>query len=209
MKTKYQSLIDFLNEKRTVTGLYSSLVRKSLTELLGNGGWTRTGYSECRAKGWKSKRIWTGEVLAVLHKLNITCISGNNAPRGGANGEFVQVTCKAFVKQSMVKRKQLDDLKRIAEKEQEARREARMRNEQIKKESDIRTQEFLRRSEVVDYIKNYLKMNSYNALGQLNGPSRHLLSIDVAKSFPQFDLNPGSISRVLKTNIAIKKLLTL
>lgn len=209
MKTKYQTLVDYLNEKRTKTGLYSSLVRKSLTELLDNGGRTYTGYSFYRARGWAAKRIWTEEVLFVLRKLGIACTSGNNAPRGGANGEYVQVTCKAFVKQSIARRKELDDLERIKKEEHNRKLEEIQKQMQI---DDSHTMKILCRSEVVDYIKNHIKNYMYDnnpcaAVGQLNGKARHLLSIEIAKSFPQLNPKAKSISRVLKTNIEIKKML--
>lgn len=66
---------------------YRGNVRQSLIELASNGA-TRTGTSGY-SKGWSNKSIWTGDVCRACAEIGLVVISGNDAPRGGANGEFV------------------------------------------------------------------------------------------------------------------------
>jgi len=60
-------------------------ILNSLQELI-DLGFTRTGHSD---KG--GKIIWTNQLCEVLDSLNINYESGNDAPRGGGNGEFVKI----------------------------------------------------------------------------------------------------------------------
>ena len=69
---------------------YRGNVRKSLNELIATG-YTRTGHSGY-SNGWASKSIWTGELLSACQELGIMVESGNDAPKGGANGEFVALS---------------------------------------------------------------------------------------------------------------------
>ena len=96
--TKYEKLQNLLNEKQNISGLRRQCLRTSVAQLLSDG-FTRTGSS-----GWisvrrgASKEIWTQEISDILTNLGIEHECGNDAPRGGANGEFVKVTSPAFVK---------------------------------------------------------------------------------------------------------------
>lgn len=96
--TKYEKLQNLLNEKQNISGLRRQCLRTSVAQLLSDG-FTRTGSS-----GWisvrrgASKEIWTQEISDILNNLGIEHECGNDAPRGGANGEYVKVTSPAFVK---------------------------------------------------------------------------------------------------------------
>ena len=90
MKTKIEKL-----EKRI--SLERGLVKTSLIELL-NTGFTRTGKSGY-SKGWASKSVWSNGVCAALSVESINYQYGNDAPRGGACGEFVKITDKVLLRQ--------------------------------------------------------------------------------------------------------------
>jgi hypothetical protein len=106
MTTKYEKLQNLYNEKQNISGLRRSNLRNSVAALLSDG-FTRTGSS-----GWisvrrgASKEIWTQEISDILTNVGIEHECGNDAPRGGANGEYVKVTSPAFVK--AVKKAQAD-----------------------------------------------------------------------------------------------------
>ena len=98
MKTKYEKLQNLYNEKQNISGLRKNNIRNSVAALLSDG-FTHTGSS-----GWisvrrgASKEIWTKEISDILTNLGIQHECGNDAPRGGANGEYVKVTSPAFIK---------------------------------------------------------------------------------------------------------------
>ena len=48
----------------------------------------RTGYSGFD-QGYGRKLIWSYELSCILNTLKISHASGNDAPRGGANGEYI------------------------------------------------------------------------------------------------------------------------
>jgi len=73
----------------------SSLSYKSLIECLEYGS-SRTGKSSYSG-GYANKSIWTSSVSDLLTKLGITHECCNDAPRGGANGEFVKITDTRFL----------------------------------------------------------------------------------------------------------------
>lgn len=86
------------NKKQTVSSKIEQLfkehkptgnARKSLTELLRTGETVtgKSGYS----KGYASKSIWTAGVVRIAAKFGLTVESGNNAPKGGAGGEFIKL----------------------------------------------------------------------------------------------------------------------
>ena len=52
-----------------------------------------SGYS----KGWSRKSIWTYDVCSLLREVGIKHTFGNNAPRGGASGEYVEITDVRFI----------------------------------------------------------------------------------------------------------------
>lgn len=96
--TKFEALQDLLNEKQMVSGIRKQNVRASLSGLLLDGK-TSTGSSSWVSKRYGAKKdVWTGEVSAVLTRLGIAHECGNDAPRGGANGEYIQITSPAFLK---------------------------------------------------------------------------------------------------------------
>jgi len=64
-------------------------VKNSLVQLTTTGQ-TRTGQSGY-SKGWAHKSVWTSEVIAACKELGIEIESGNDAMRGGANGEFIRL----------------------------------------------------------------------------------------------------------------------
>lgn len=86
--TKYEKL-------STVIGL-RGLVKTSIEVLLTSTE-VRTG-SSSYSRGWANKSVYTNEVSAVLTSLGIKHECLNDAPRGGANGEFVRITSPAVVK---------------------------------------------------------------------------------------------------------------
>lgn len=120
--TKYEKLQNLLNEKQNVSGLRKNNLRTSVAQLLSDG-FTRTGSS-----GWisvrrgASKEIWTQEISDILTKIGIAHECGNDAPRGGANGEFVKVTSPAFVK--VVKKVQAERKARWEAEKKEAAEKA-------------------------------------------------------------------------------------
>ena len=68
---------------------YRGNVKQSLTELTTNG-FTRTGKSSFSC-GYANKSEWTGAVIVACKELGIEIEFGNDAPRKGANGEFVKL----------------------------------------------------------------------------------------------------------------------
>lgn len=89
MKTYKANLESLLAEKQNVSGIRGN-VRESLINIL-NFGYARTGKSDRRGK-----TIWTRQVADALRKLGIPCMTGNDAVRGGANGEFVVANAPEF-----------------------------------------------------------------------------------------------------------------
>lgn len=71
----YYALVSILNHGRAVTG-----------------GYTGTG---SHVRKW----ICTSDVCRILDSLGIKYQTGNDAPRGGAAGEFVRVTSPAFLRE--------------------------------------------------------------------------------------------------------------
>lgn len=89
MKTYKANLESLLAEKQNVSGIRGN-VRKSLANILAFG-YATTGKSDRSGKD-----IWTRQVADVLRKLDIPCKTGNEAPKGGANGEFVVADADEF-----------------------------------------------------------------------------------------------------------------
>ena len=117
MDTIYNRLEKLYNGKGN--GLANrSRVKGSIGELLANGK-ARTGFSNRRGK-----TVWTYYVVDFLTRNGFKCEAGNDAPRGGACGEYVVITSPAFNKE--VKRR-MTEKKRIMEEEEariKAEREA-------------------------------------------------------------------------------------
>jgi hypothetical protein len=59
-------------------------------------GYARTGTSGY-SKGWAKKSVWTNDTAYILTQLEISHICGNDAPRKGAKGEFIEITDKALL----------------------------------------------------------------------------------------------------------------
>lgn len=74
----------------------NSNLQQSLQQILKTGE-ARTGKYTGTGR-YASKSVWTSEVSAYLDKMGIAHECGNDAPRGGANGEYVRVTMPAFLK---------------------------------------------------------------------------------------------------------------
>lgn len=91
----------------------SKVINNSILEL-NNNGTTQTGRSGY-SKGWANKSIWTSEVAAILDSEGISYERGNDAPRGGASGEYVRITCPIFLAAVEVRKAQRETDRRAAE----------------------------------------------------------------------------------------------
>ena len=89
MKTYKANLESLLAEKQNVSGIRGN-VRESLENIL-HFGYARTGKSSR-----SGKQVWTIQVANALRKLGIPCMTGNDAVRGGGNGEFVVANAPEF-----------------------------------------------------------------------------------------------------------------
>ena len=120
--SKFNLLKKLLAAPYRISGIAKcSKVHDFLVELLENGH-AYTGYY--RGRGWHTSAIdYTCEVCYQLNKLGIAYKTGNDAPRGGVHGNYVQIIMPAFLKE--VKKERT-----IREKEEEAMRKA------IKEEQD-------------------------------------------------------------------------
>lgn len=115
-KSKYKALKELLAVSCRISGITKcSKVHDFLVELLENGH-AYTGYY--RGHGWRTTAAdYTNEVCAQLNKLGIAYKTGNDAPRGGVHGNFVEITMPAFIKE-------MKKARVIREKEEEAMRKA-------------------------------------------------------------------------------------
>jgi len=75
--------------KTTIQVKLTRNVRVSIDELY-QVGFTRTGKSSY-SKGWANKSVWTSDVITACKSLGINYEVGNDAPRGGASGEYVRL----------------------------------------------------------------------------------------------------------------------
>lgn len=73
--------------KKSVTALGNA--RQSTMGII-DSGYSSTG-SSGYSKGWSHKSIWTLNAWSSCHDLGLSVSSGNNAPRGGANGEYISL----------------------------------------------------------------------------------------------------------------------
>jgi len=89
MKTYKANLESLLAEKQNVSNIRGN-VRKSLENIL-YFGYATTGKSDRSGKA-----IWTRQVADILRNLDIPCKTGNEAPKGGAQGEFVVADTDEF-----------------------------------------------------------------------------------------------------------------
>ncbi len=96
------SNIKFLTAKQKSTlkangveKIYSSNERAALQTIVA-GGMARTG-SSGYSHGYASKNVYTQAVVSLCRKAGIEVVSGNDAPRGGANGEWVKAANKRTI----------------------------------------------------------------------------------------------------------------
>lgn len=108
MKTQLEKLTELHNI------LNRGKVKSAINMLLATGK-ARTGESSYSC-GRGHKSLWTEEVAYVLRKHNISFECGNDAPRGGANGEFVKLTGKVL--KDVLKLKEEREARLFAEAEQ-------------------------------------------------------------------------------------------
>ena len=110
MKTKIEKLQELITLSK---GNLKTSLQELLTQLITRTG--RSGYS----KGWANKSVWTIDVTSTLRSAHIKCERGNDAPRGGANGEFVKVTDKVLLKQIKSRNAELQKAAELAKIEAE------------------------------------------------------------------------------------------
>lgn len=78
---KIQQLLKKSTARGKAKGSLINII-KSGSDLTGSSGYS---------KGWANKSIWTSETSAACREIGLAIICGNNAPRGGANGEYVML----------------------------------------------------------------------------------------------------------------------
>ena len=151
---------------------------KSCVKLL-NYGVTRTG-SSGYSKGYANKSVWTDMVVYVMNQTGIAFEKGNDAPRGGANGEFVRITDKNILKRIEKERKNnaIIAQKRREEAEAKALEEARIKAEIYEKEKAmfvVDTQFLAERSEAYKmpkHAKHNALISAMKSLMERNGIER-------------------------------------
>lgn len=122
-KTKYNALKELVSAPYCISGFSkNSKTHDFLVTLLKNGR-VYTGYY--RGYGRRSTAVdCTCNVCNQLDKLGIAYKTGNDAPRGGVSGNFVEITMPAFIKEV----KKVIALRKASEEtareEQEKKREA-------------------------------------------------------------------------------------
>ncbi len=115
--TIYNKLEKLINGGFKVNGVRrGSKEFVAMTELLRRGVAT-TGFSSKRGKD-----VWTDRVYNYLTSHGFKCEKGNDAPRGGANGEYVKIISPAFQKEvkSRIKAEQEKRAKEQAKAEAKA-----------------------------------------------------------------------------------------
>ena len=121
MKTKIQNLENAIFNA-------NGAVCTTLKHILDGDSMLRTGHSGY-SKGWASKSVWTMKVCMALDSAKIKYVYGNDAPRGGANGEYVQITDKVLLKQIEARMKPIRE--DIAAKQAEEEKVKEERNQRI------------------------------------------------------------------------------
>lgn len=116
-KSKYDSLKQLVKAPYRISGVKKgSKVHDFLVKLLENGH-AYTGFY--RGYGWRTTAVdYTSEVCIQLDKLGISYKTGNDAPRGGVHGNYVEITMTAFIKE-------VKKARALREKEEKAIRKAR------------------------------------------------------------------------------------
>jgi hypothetical protein len=133
-KSKYNALKELVNAPYRISGFSkTSKVHDFLVELLENRR-VHTGYY--RGRGWRTTAVdYTREVCNQLDKLGIAYNTGNDAPRGGVYGNYVEITMPAFIKEVkkvMEVRKTEEEAERKAIKEKQAAHQAWIEDELAK-----------------------------------------------------------------------------
>ena len=123
-KSKYNELKELVNAPYRISRISkTSKTHDFLVALLDNGR-VYTGYY--RGSGWRTTAVdYTGEICDQLNKLGIAYTTGNDAPRGGVHGNYVEITMPAFIKEmkkAMALRKAEEEARHKAE--EEAKRKA-------------------------------------------------------------------------------------
>ena len=134
--TKYEKLQNLLNKS-----IRKQNLRNSVHDLLARGKASTGSSSWISVRRGAHKEVWTDEVSAILTDLGIAHECGNDAPRGGANGEFVKITSPAFLKE--VKAFQ----KRMQERFEAERKEA------LKKAAEIEAQRQAHRTRMNELVE--------------------------------------------------------
>lgn len=171
-------------------------VKDSIEELL-YCGFTHTGMSSRRRKS-----IWTDKVSEILQKLNIAHICGNDAPRGGANGEFVKITSPSFIKESREYKKMIDEaIKKREEAEKQREEEIRRRQEEGWKQRLKNVEKNLDKFKSIDYddvfqrLKKIKKVNENTAYGLLEYIS--IISYSYADRIQMYRIDMNSVAHIL------------
>ena len=135
--SKYKSLEKFIDAPYRISGVKkNSKVYDCLVNFL-EYGFSHTGFYY--GTGWRTYATdFTREICSILDKLGIAHKTGNNAPRGGVHGKYVEISMPAFqkvVKQKMARRKA----------EEEARQKIREEELKILKEKEEKENEIARK----------------------------------------------------------------
>ena len=133
-KTKYNELKELVNAPYRISRFSkTSKIHEFLVTLLDNGR-VYTGYY--RGSGRHTTAIdYTREICNQLDKLGIAYKTGNDAPRGGVHGNYVEITMPAFIKEVkklMAVRKTEEETERKAIKEKQAAHQAWIEDELAK-----------------------------------------------------------------------------
>jgi hypothetical protein len=135
---------------RKNTNAFKSFVEATET------GLTRTGKSSY-SKGWSSKSVWTSDVSWILYQLRISHVCLNDAHRGGANGEYIEITDNFLI--AKIKKTQKEDK---LEAELLKLKEEKLANE--KREKLIDFVKSLPPNESFEYSWNSLEMKEKSGL---------------------------------------------
>ena len=133
-KSKYNELKELVNAPYRISRISkTSKTHDFLVALLDNGR-VYTGYY--RGSGWRTTAVdYTGEICDQLNKLGIAYTTGNDAPRGGVHGNYVEITMPAFIKEmkkAMALRKAEEEEVRKAIKEKQDAHQAWLEDELAK-----------------------------------------------------------------------------
>ncbi len=136
MKKKYDSLKEMAASPCRISGLKAGSQQLMMINNILTDGKTYTVYC---TSGWYPKYVDLTEFVSdYLTKMRIYHIVGNDAPRGGKLGTFVQVTSPAFlrdVKKVQAIRKQEELMEKMMEEERRKRRAERKKRRRERKKN--------------------------------------------------------------------------